>query len=480
MRGPLHDTAMLMRGPRRRRGLHDSAMLLLCGVFVVANAAPPLHVSTYPGAADVPGCGIGPSPDCRTLSYAVHERAPAIAWGGGGGGSAAVAVSLARGVYAERGLRVGVPSLTVRGMPGASVLNCGGLGRGFTVPPNASLVLSGLSLVDCVASDGVGGGGVLALRTGALTVQLVITDCVFSRCSVAPESYSSTWGVCSGGGDGGGVLVDAFDVTVGAGAAPLVVLSRTSFDACTASSGGGTSAAVSVAVASTVEVVIDACSFVACSAEASMGGAVAVASCGASGGGNVSLVVTSTVFSANFAEVGGGAIALAGPDGVPAVPSCCATGTCGEISPSWTNGIRGVFTNCSVSGNTAGQIGAGLYLENATAHLVRVAVNANVAGVEGGGAMLESGTATLHAEATSFTHNSAAGSGGQVLAVSHGDLMLTNGSYADMQPQSSVLGYAFAVFDLTRLSRFIVDADSVLQVCVCVRVCVCVCVCVCV
>ena len=115
---------------------------------------------------------------------------PESDWGGAVSGAAAgTTVVFSAGVYAKNCSLEGVAvasGVTLLGSAGAAatVLDCGGAGRHFTIGSGASVRIEGLTLAGGAAAGGnqSEGGCLLASGDGAV---LAVADCVFTECSAA-------------------------------------------------------------------------------------------------------------------------------------------------------------------------------------------------------------------------------------------------------------------------------------------------------
>jgi predicted outer membrane repeat protein len=111
-------------------------------------------------------------------------------WGGAVAGAAAgTTVVFSAGIYANNCSVDGVAvasGVTLMGSAGAAatVLDCGGAGRHFTIGSGASVRIEGLTLAGGTAAGGnqSEGGCLLASGDGAA---LAVVDCVFTECSAA-------------------------------------------------------------------------------------------------------------------------------------------------------------------------------------------------------------------------------------------------------------------------------------------------------
>ncbi len=400
---------------------------------------------------------------------ALHPGADLITFRGVAGGGGEIALVTGEMTITD--------SLTIRG-PGASkfVIDAGDLSRIFKITDSTATVktvsISGLSLVDGNSTPGDGGGTFSDGSGGGIfsAESLILSDVVISSC-FAPGQGGGVAVITAGAvkikntiisgnrarlGDGGGLHLAADG---GSSVADSIISDNTTG----ISRGGGLF--VSVSSAGTGDIFINNTEITGNSAETGGGASLRNESKSADArAGNIT--VKNSVFSGNSASVLGGGLDIQGVQGVSGRAALIDHTRISENVASFLGrglvvGQHGLLLkNSTINKNRTTTVvdgeGGGIFLNSASAIILKTVIAENVAVSDGGGFAAFSSTVLL--QDSSVTGNTAAGDGGGVHAAVGSSLTVKNSSFFANRAASS--GGALHTEGLAALATKLTIKDS--------------------
>jgi hypothetical protein len=116
--------------------------------------------------------------------------------------------------------------------------------------------------------------------------------------------------------------------------------------------------------------------------------------------GDADLTIADVVLTGNFADNDGGAVSLYGTDGTvtirdSVISNNVADNAGGALYSDGNEDLTLILTNVEISGNTAGDNGGGLYLNNTDTTIINSTIDGNVTEEDGGGIYVVGGSLTI-------------------------------------------------------------------------------------